>query len=65
LDVVHRSRNGQAPQAAPKMTWRAGVIRRVMPARQVTIPACSSTVKSSMVNPPATAGCADLGLITA
>jgi hypothetical protein len=62
---VHRSRSGQLPQAAPKMTLRVGVISRVRPAGQVTAPACSSTVKSSMVNPPATAGCTGLGLITA
>jgi len=65
LDVVHRARSGQVPQAAPKMTLRVGVTGRVMPAGQVTVPACSSTVKSSTVNPPGTAGCSGLGLITA
>jgi hypothetical protein len=56
LEAVHRARRGQALQAAPKITWRAGVIARVTPAGQVTVPARSSTVKSSVVNPPGTAG---------
>jgi hypothetical protein len=30
----------------------------------MTVPACSSTVKSSMVNPPGTAGRSGPGLIT-
>jgi len=33
-------------------------------AGQVTVPACSSMVKSSMVNPPGTAGRSGPGLIT-
>ena len=63
--MVHRARSGQVRQAAPKTTWRAGGIVRVTPAGQVTVPACSSTVKSSRVNPPGTAGWTGLGLITA
>ena len=47
------------------MTLRRAVMRRVTPLGQVTVPACSSTVKSSMVNPPATAGRSGLGLMTA
>ena len=43
----------------------AGVIGRMMPAGQVTAPACSSTVKSSTVNPPGTAAGSGPGLITA
>ena len=39
--------------------------RVVCPAGQVTTPAASSTVNSSTVNPPATAGATGLGLITA
>jgi hypothetical protein len=40
-------------------------IVRVTPAGQVIVPFSSSTAKSSQVNPPGTAGCTDLGLITA
>jgi hypothetical protein len=52
-------------QAAPKVTLRRAVMRRVTPAGQVTVPAASSTVKSSRVNPPSTAGLSGLGLMTA
>ena len=38
---------------------------RVTPAGQVTVPAAASTVKSSVVKPPSTAGWTGLGLITA
>jgi hypothetical protein len=31
LDVAHRVRTGQLPQATPQMTLRVGVIERVMP----------------------------------
>lgn len=65
LEAVHRSRSGQARQAAPKITLRAGVIARVTPAGQVTVPDCSSTVKWSTVKPAGTAGRTGLGLITA
>ena len=64
LAVVHQGRSGQPAQAAPKATARAGLIGRVMPAGQVTVPACSSMVKSSAVNPPGTAGRSGPGLIT-
>ena len=40
-------------------------IVRVTPAGQVTVPLCSSTAKSSAVNPPSTAACIGSGLITA
>ena len=62
---MQRERSGQVRQAAPKTTWRDGGMVRVIPAGQVTVPACSSTAKSSRVNPPSTAGCTGLGLITA
>ena len=38
------------------MTARVVVSGRVTPAGQVAVPAVSSTVKSSTVNPPGTAG---------
>ena len=64
--VVQRARSGQPRQAAPKVTaLRSRVIGRVSPAGQVTVPAASSTVKSSRVNPPGTGGRSGHGLITA
>ncbi len=65
LAAVHRAHSGQLRPAAPKTAWRAGVRVRVVPAGQVTVPAASSTVKSSMVNAPATAGRSGPGLLTA
>lgn len=65
LAVVHFPRSGQARQAAPKMTAFLAVTCRVMPAGQVTVPAAASTVKSSTVKPPSTAGWTGLGLMTA
>ena len=62
--AVHRLRSGQVRQAAPKITARRAVIRRVIPAGQVTVPAASSTVKSSAANPPSTAGLSGPGLMT-
>jgi hypothetical protein len=44
---------------------RVRLIGRVLPAGQVTVPAVSSTVKSSMVNPPGTGAGSGFGLITA
>ena len=64
LLLVHRARSGHPRQAAPKVTLRLVVIRRVTPFGQVTVPAASSTVNSSRVNPPATAGRSGIGLIT-
>ncbi len=61
--VVHRWRSGQPAHAAPKVTVRVLVIWRECPAGQVTVPCCSSMVKSR-VNPPSTAGRSDFGLIT-
>src|SRR6266498_2968954 len=49
-----------APVVIPVM-----LIGRAWPVGQVTVPARSSTVKSSTVNPPTTAACSGLGLITA
>ena len=59
-----RSARCHGAQAAPKVIVRVLVIDRVRPAGQVTVPACSSMVKSSMVNPPGTAGPSGPGLIT-
>ena len=63
--VVQRARSGQPRQAAPKVTARVRLIGRVIPFGQVAVPAASSTVKSSRVNPPGTAGRSGQGLITA
>jgi hypothetical protein len=65
LEVVHPLRSGQARHSAPKVATPVVLIGRVMALGQVTVPAASSTVKSSTVNPPATAGCSGLGLSTA
>ncbi len=62
---MQRARIGQPRQAAPKVTERRGAIGRVIPFGQVTVPAASSTVKSSRVNPPGTVGRSGHGLITA
>ena len=62
--VVHRSRSGHSAHKEPKVTVWAGLIGRVCPAGQVTMPAPSSMVKSSAVNPPGTAGRSGPGLIT-
>jgi hypothetical protein len=56
LAVVHRWRSGQAAQAAPRVTVRAGLPGQVTPAGQVTVHSSSLTAKSSAVNPPGTAG---------
>jgi hypothetical protein len=53
------------PAQRSEVTDRPADNGRVCPAGQVTTPAASSTVKSSTVNPPATAGATGLGLITA
>src|SRR3712207_7068668 len=45
--LVQRARSGQPRQAAPKVTDRFGLIGRVTPFGQVTVPAAASTVKSS------------------
>ena len=45
------------------MTFRRAVMCRVTPFGQVTVPACSSTVKSSRVNPSLTAGRSGGGLM--
>jgi hypothetical protein len=63
LAVVHRWRSEQPAHAAPKVTVRAGLICRVTPAGQVTVPWPSSMVKSSAVNPPGTAGRSGPGLM--
>ncbi len=47
------------------MTAFLAVTCRVIPAGQVTVPAAASTVKSSAVKPPSTAGRSGQGLITA
>ena len=64
LAVVHRARSGQSAHTAPKVTVRFGLMVRVCPPGQVTVPACSSMAKSSRVNPPGTAGSSGLALIT-
>ncbi len=62
LDLVHRSRRGQSRHSAPKVATRVfSLIGRVLPAGQLTVPACSSTVKSSTVNPPSTGACSGFG----
>jgi hypothetical protein len=43
---------------------RVRVIERISPFGQVTVPAVSSTVKSSRVNPPGTAARNGIGMIT-
>ena len=47
------------------MTAFLAVTCRVIPAGQVTVLAAASTVKSSAVKPPLTAGSSGQGLITA
>jgi hypothetical protein len=47
LAVVHLGRSGQLAQAAPKAAVWFWLIGRVTSAGQVTVPLCSSTVKSS------------------
>ena len=47
------------------MTALRAVTCRVIPAGQVTVPAAVSTMKSSAVKPPWTAGRSGQGLITA
>src|ERR1022692_2169025 len=64
LAVVHCWRGGQVAHAAPKVTVRAWLICRVIPAGQVTVPWPSSMVKSSTVNPPGPAGRSGPGVIT-
>ena len=60
-----RQRAGSRGTAHRKTTLRVLVMGRVCPAGQLTVAACSSTVKSSTVNPPVTAAGIGLGLITA
>ena len=55
---------GSPRHSAPKVTVRLGVPGRVNPFGQVTVPAWKSTVKSSRVNPPGTAGRIGIGLMT-
>lgn len=55
----------QPRQAAPKVTLRRVLLRPGTSAGQVTVPAFLSTLKSSRVNPPSTAGLSGLGLMTA
>src|SRR5690242_3938515 len=58
---------GAVPAQHPEGHRRARGDRPALPgpAGQVTVRACSSTVKSSTVNPAGTAGVTGLGLITA
>jgi hypothetical protein len=63
--VVQRARSGQPWQRAPKTAVRVRVIRAVSPFGQVTMAAASSTVNSSIVNPPSTAGRSGHGLMIA
>ena len=65
LLVMHAARSGHPVQADLKFTARLGLIGRVAPFGQVTVPAPWSMVKSSRVNPPGTAGFSGIGLITA
>jgi hypothetical protein len=65
LQVVHRARSGQLRHKAPKVAIRVRLSATACPAGQVTVPRCSSTVKSSTVNPPLTGTGSGLGLITA
>ena len=58
--VVHRCLNRQARQAIPNTALRVLVMVFVTPAGQVRVPAAESWVKSSMVNPPPTAGLSSL-----
>jgi hypothetical protein len=51
------------PQRQSNTARRLGVIATVWPAGQVTVLACRSTVKSSLVNPPGTAAGSGIGLI--
>jgi hypothetical protein len=64
MAAVQRACSGQPAQAAPKVPRQGAVICRVVPAGQVTMPAAWPAVKSSMVNPPSTAGLRGGGLIT-
>lgn len=52
-------------QADLKFTPRPGLIGRVTPFGQVTVPSWWLMVKSSSVNPPGTAERSGIGLITA
>jgi hypothetical protein len=63
-EVVHWAWSGQPVQAAPNVTRRLAVMFLVTPFGQVAVPAASSTVKSSRVNPPSMAGRSGHGLIT-
>ena len=65
LSRVQRCRSGQPRQARPKVTIRVRLIGLVTPFGQVAVPAASSTVKSSRVNPPGMARRSGAGLITA
>jgi hypothetical protein len=63
--MVHRSRREQSRHSAPKVATLVWLIGRVLPAGQVTVPAGSSTVTSSTVNPPSTGARSGFGLIMA
>lgn len=60
--VVHRDRSGHSRQAIPKTALRLLVIWRLTPEGHVNVPAAGSWAKSSMVNPPSTAGLIGQGL---
>jgi hypothetical protein len=47
LQVVHRARSGQSRHKTPNVATRVRLSATVCPAGQVTVLACSSTVKSS------------------
>ena len=61
--VVDWVRSGQPVQALPNVTRRFGLIGRTVPAGQVIVPAASSTVKSSIVNPHGTARLSGISLM--
>lgn len=65
LLLVQWWRSGQSRQAAPKVTLRFVLIGQIRPFGQVTVAVSSSTVKSSKVKPPSTAGLSGLGLMIA
>jgi hypothetical protein len=53
---VQRPRSEQPPHAVPNVALPWPLMLRVTPAGQVTVRLTSSTAKSSMLNPPGTAG---------
>ncbi len=62
LQVVQRARSGQSRHSAPKVATRVRLKATVCPAGQVTVPRCSSTVKSSAVKPALDGRARRLGL---